>query len=140
MAPGLMGAFDSLGIEEVGETTARNLAMHFGDFNALSDATFEELLTIQDIGPRVASKIKDYFSERGAVGGLDTTANTFMQNAANSGLGALEGSAKYLNTSRDLLGVGGAKPGLNLATLKAAGTKRSRWILWLVIALLLQRL
>ena len=55
----------SLGIEEVGETTARNLAMHFGEFNALSDATFEELLTIQDIGPRVASKIKDYFSERG---------------------------------------------------------------------------
>ena len=51
----------SLGIEEVGETTARNLAMHFGEFNELSDATFEELLTIQDIGPRVASKIKDYF-------------------------------------------------------------------------------
>ena len=53
----------SLGIEEVGETTARNLAMHFGVFNALSDSTFEELLTIQDIGPRVASKIKDYFNE-----------------------------------------------------------------------------
>jgi len=51
---------------------------------------------------------------------LDTSANTFMQNAANTGLGALEGSAKYLNTSRDLLGKGGVKPGLNLATLKAA--------------------
>jgi len=55
----------SLGIEEVGETTARNLAMHFGEFNALSNATFKELLIIQDIGPRVASKIKDYFDERG---------------------------------------------------------------------------
>tara|TARA_B110000438_G_scaffold49274_1_gene49753 strand:+ start:601 stop:2754 length:2154 start_codon:yes stop_codon:yes gene_type:complete len=53
----------SLGIEEVGETTARNLAMYFGVFNALSDSTFEQLLTIQDIGPRVASKIKDYFNE-----------------------------------------------------------------------------
>ena len=53
----------SLGIEEVGETTARNLATHFGTFNAFSNATFEELLFIQDIGPRVASKIKDYFSE-----------------------------------------------------------------------------
>tara|TARA_R110002110_G_scaffold62579_3_gene174468 strand:- start:465 stop:1688 length:1224 start_codon:yes stop_codon:yes gene_type:complete len=51
---------------------------------------------------------------------LDTSANTLMQNAANTGLGALEGSAKYLNTSRDLLGKGGVKPGLNLATLKAA--------------------
>jgi DNA ligase (NAD+) len=55
----------SLGIEEVGETTARNLAMHFGEFNALSDATFEELLIINDIGPRVAAKIKDYFNEAG---------------------------------------------------------------------------
>ena len=53
----------SLGIEEVGETTARNLATHYGAFSSLSDTTFEELLTIQDIGPRVASKIKDYFNE-----------------------------------------------------------------------------
>ena len=53
----------SLGIEEVGETTARNLATYFGTFIAFSNATFEELLFIQDIGPRVASKIKDYFSE-----------------------------------------------------------------------------
>ena len=53
----------SLGIEEVGETTARNLATHFKDFKLLSTATFEELVMIQDIGPRVASKIIDYFSD-----------------------------------------------------------------------------
>ena len=51
---------------------------------------------------------------------LNTSGNSFMQNAANSGLGALEKSAKFINTSRDLLGTGGVKPGLNLATLKAA--------------------
>jgi DNA ligase (NAD+) len=51
----------SLGIEEVGETTARNLAMEFGDFNKLQSASFESLIDIQDIGPRVASKIREYF-------------------------------------------------------------------------------
>ena len=51
----------SLGIEEVGETTARNLALKFKNFHSLQEAPFEELILIQDIGPRVASKIRDYF-------------------------------------------------------------------------------
>ena len=51
----------SLGIEEVGETTARNLALKFQNFQSLQEAPFEELILIQDIGPRVASKIRDYF-------------------------------------------------------------------------------
>ena len=52
----------SLGIEEVGETTARNLANRFGNFNALKESSFEDLIEVSDIGPRVASKITDYFS------------------------------------------------------------------------------
>lgn len=51
----------SLGIEEVGETTARNLANRFGNFNALKESSFEDLIEVSDIGPRVASKITDYF-------------------------------------------------------------------------------
>jgi len=51
----------SLGIEEVGETTARNLANQFGSFDALKESSFEDLIKVQDIGPRVASKITDYF-------------------------------------------------------------------------------
>ena len=53
----------ALGIEEVGETTARNLASHLHDFKTISQASFDELLAIPDIGPRVASKIKDYFDD-----------------------------------------------------------------------------
>jgi DNA ligase (NAD+) len=53
----------SIGIEEVGETTARNLADHFGSFNAFQLAKFEDLILISDIGPRVASKIIDYFKK-----------------------------------------------------------------------------
>ena len=51
----------SLGIEEVGETTARNLANVFGSMEALQRSTFEDLISISDIGPRVAAKIIDYF-------------------------------------------------------------------------------
>jgi DNA ligase (NAD+) len=53
----------SLGIEEVGETTARNLANIFGSFNAFQKSTFENLIGVPDIGPRVASKIIDYFHD-----------------------------------------------------------------------------
>ena len=52
----------SLGIEEVGETTARSLAKIFGSFNALKKSSFEDLIAVQDIGPRVATKIINYFS------------------------------------------------------------------------------
>jgi len=53
--------FFSLGIEEVGETTARNLANVFGSIEALQQSTFEDLISVSDIGPRVATKIVDYF-------------------------------------------------------------------------------
>ena len=51
----------SLGIEEVGETTARNLANVFGSMEAIQQSTFEDLISVSDIGPRVAAKIIDYF-------------------------------------------------------------------------------
>jgi DNA ligase (NAD+) len=53
----------SLGIEEVGETTARNLANRFGNFDDFQQSTFEDLIAVTDIGPRVASKITDYFND-----------------------------------------------------------------------------
>jgi len=52
----------SLGIEEVGETTARNLANIFGSMEAIQKSSFEDLIAVPDIGPRVAAKITDYFS------------------------------------------------------------------------------
>ena len=52
----------SLGIEEVGETTARNLANIFGSMEAIQESSFEDLIDVPDIGPRVAAKITDYFS------------------------------------------------------------------------------
>ena len=53
----------SLGIEEVGETTARNLANVFGSIEAIQKSSFEDFIAVPDIGPRVAAKIIDYFSD-----------------------------------------------------------------------------
>ena len=53
----------ALGIREVGETTASNLARHF-TLDALKSATEEELCEIQDIGPVVARNIVRFFQDK----------------------------------------------------------------------------
>lgn len=52
-----------LGIRHVGESTAKALALSFGNLNNLIQATFEELLLVNDIGEVVAQSILDFFSE-----------------------------------------------------------------------------
>jgi len=47
----------ALGIREVGEATARNLALHFGSYEALIKADEEALLEVDDVGPIVAGFI-----------------------------------------------------------------------------------
>ena len=51
----------ALGIREVGEATAQNLAAHFGDLGPLRCASAEELEVVPDVGPIVAAKIAAYF-------------------------------------------------------------------------------
>jgi DNA ligase (NAD+) len=53
----------ALGIREVGETTAKNLAKYFGDLQPLFSATEESLQEIEDVGPVVAKHIVSFFSE-----------------------------------------------------------------------------
>ncbi|MEO6802059.1 MAG: NAD-dependent DNA ligase LigA [Granulicella sp.] len=50
-----------LGIRHVGERTAQTLAAYFGSIDALMAATIEELTRINDVGPKVAATIYDYF-------------------------------------------------------------------------------
>lgn len=47
----------ALGIREVGEATARNLAMHFGSLEKMLTASKEQLEEVNDVGPVVASSI-----------------------------------------------------------------------------------
>ncbi|AEH33700.1 NAD-dependent DNA ligase LigA [Vibrio anguillarum] len=53
----------SLGIREVGEATAANLALHFGSLDKIRQATHEELLEVQDVGVIVASHITSFFEQ-----------------------------------------------------------------------------
>jgi DNA ligase (NAD+) len=53
----------SLGIREVGEATARSLAMHYGRLENIAAADFESLITVEDIGPIVANRILHFFAD-----------------------------------------------------------------------------
>ncbi len=53
----------ALGIRHVGETTAKDLARHFGALDRLMDASTEQLLEAPDVGPVVAQSIRTFFEQ-----------------------------------------------------------------------------
>lgn len=53
----------ALGIRNVGESTAKDLAAHFGSLDALMNADLTALMDVQDIGPVVAQSIMEFFAE-----------------------------------------------------------------------------
>ncbi len=83
-----------LGIRHVGERTAQALAEEFGSIDALIAATEEELTRVNDIGPKVAATVREFFSnernlalvERLRGYGLTFTAERKVRGTALSGL------------------------------------------------------
>ncbi|HQF57574.1 MAG TPA: NAD-dependent DNA ligase LigA [Candidatus Magasanikbacteria bacterium] len=55
----------ALGIRHVGEETAIRLAKHFGTLKKIQAANLEELQTVNDVGPRVAESIYNWFQDEG---------------------------------------------------------------------------
>src|SRR5438309_704827 len=55
--------FYGLGIRFVGERTAQFLAEHFGSMDALINASEQELLEVNEVGPRIAESIAQFFRE-----------------------------------------------------------------------------
>ena len=53
----------ALGIRHVGETTAKDLARHFGNLDALENADEAALLEVADVGPVLAQSIRQFFAE-----------------------------------------------------------------------------
>jgi DNA ligase (NAD+) len=53
----------ALGIRQVGEATAKDLAAHFGSLERILDASAEQLLEVRDVGPVVADSIHAFFAE-----------------------------------------------------------------------------
>jgi DNA ligase (NAD+) len=54
----------ALGIRDVGESTARTLARHFGALDPLLAADEAQLLEVPDVGPIVARRIATFFAEQ----------------------------------------------------------------------------
>jgi DNA ligase (NAD+) len=52
-----------LGIRFVGERTAQFLAEHFGDLDAIMKASAEELEEVNEVGPRIAESIVEFFAD-----------------------------------------------------------------------------
>jgi DNA ligase (NAD+) len=83
-----------LGIRHVGERTAQALAEEFGSIDVLIAATEEELTRVNDIGPKVAATVREFFSnernlalvERLRGYGLTFTAERKVRGTALAGL------------------------------------------------------
>ena len=54
----------ALGIRNIGEETAQDLAEYFGSIEKIKNASLEELQKIMDIGPQVSKNIYDWFREK----------------------------------------------------------------------------
>jgi DNA ligase (NAD+) len=54
----------ALGIRHVGETTAKDLARHFGSFDAICQANQEDLSLVSGVGEKVAISLREYFSDQ----------------------------------------------------------------------------
>jgi DNA ligase (NAD+) len=69
-----------LGIRFVGERTAQFLAEHFGSLDAIMNASAEELEEVNEVGPRIAESIVEFFGDehnRKLVGDLKKSGLTF---------------------------------------------------------------
>lgn len=52
----------ALGIRYVGESTAKSVARHFGNIDAIAAASVEDLLKVDDVGQVIAESIHDFFA------------------------------------------------------------------------------
>jgi DNA ligase (NAD+) len=52
----------ALGIRHVGESTAKSVARHFGNIDAIAAASVEDLLKVDDVGQVIAESIHDFFA------------------------------------------------------------------------------
>lgn len=61
----------ALGIRHIGEKTAKIIAKHFGSIEKLSAASIEEISSVYEIGPKIASSIKSFFEDKASLKLID---------------------------------------------------------------------
>ncbi|MDR2154956.1 MAG: NAD-dependent DNA ligase LigA [Burkholderiaceae bacterium] len=114
----------ALGIRHVGESTAKDLAQHFGTLDAVVNANADQLLQVPDVGPVVAQSIRTFFAQshnREVVEQLRAVGITWPEGAPTAGASLpLTGKTIVLTGALPTLSRDEAK-----ALLEAAGAKVS---------------
>ena len=98
-----------LGIRFVGETTAKHLAQHFKNIDAVISASKEQLLEAEEVGDKIADAIMEYFADENNIAIIERLRSAgvqFEQEAKVLHSNSLEGkniviSGKFINHTRD---------------------------------------
>lgn len=115
----------SLGIREVGEATARSLARHYGNLEALMGADEESLQKVDDVGPVVAHFICDFFQQTHnleAVSALREAGLTWQDIEVSEADEPLAGQTFVITGSFEVLKRSDAKTMLQNLGAKVAGS------------------
>jgi DNA ligase (NAD+) len=125
----------ALGIRQVGEATAKDLAAHFGSLDRVMDATREQLLEVNDVGPVVAQSIRTFFEQahnREVVEQLRAAGIAWPEHdgSAERTPKPLAGKTVVLTGSLPTLSRDEAKALLEAAGAKVAGSvsKKTDWV------------
>ncbi|GKS77201.1 NAD-dependent DNA ligase LigA [Acidovorax sp. SUPP950] len=115
-----------LGIRHIGEATAKDLARHFGGLDAIMDASVEQLLEVNDVGPIVAESLRTFFDQphnREVVEQLRACGVTWPEGApAERAVLRLAGQTIVLTGTLPTLSRDEAKDLLEAAGAKVAGS------------------
>ena len=124
----------ALGIRNVGEATAKDLARHFGSLDAIMDASEEQLLQVNDVGPVVAHSLHTFFAQphnREVVEQLRACGITWEEGALSERAAQpLAGMTVVITGTLPTLGRDAAKDLLEAAGAKVAGSvsKKTRYV------------
>jgi len=115
----------ALGIREVGEATAQNLARHFGSLDALMAASVEDLEGVPDVGPVVAGHLHGYFADperREAIGDLRAVGVHWPDPTGGGGPAPLVGQTWVLTGTLEAMSRDEARERLQRLGAKVAGS------------------
>lgn len=116
----------ALGIREVGEATAANLALHFETLEAIRHASVEALIEVQDVGDVVAAHIANFFSESHNTDVIDALLREGINWPAieknDSGVQPLEGKTCVITGTLSEMSRNDAKARLQMLGAKVAGS------------------
>ncbi|GHE20892.1 NAD-dependent DNA ligase LigA [Halomonas urumqiensis] len=115
----------ALGIREVGEATATNLARHFGTLEGLMAAELEALEAVDDVGPIVAAHVHTFFQQphnRETIQALIDVGLHWEESAVEAGPTPLEGQTWVLTGTMETMTRDEGKARLQALGAKVAGS------------------